>query len=106
MPDRAKLQSDDARADDQQTRRYLVERQRAGRRHDALFVDLDALEPGDVGAGGDHDISGLDGLGFAVAAGEFESAGAEHATGALDDVDLVLLHQKLDALDVAVNALL
>ena len=46
--------------------RHLVQRQRAGRRHDALLVDLDALQPRDIGAGGDDDVLGLDRLRLAV----------------------------------------
>ena len=57
VPHRAEFEPDHAGADDQQFSGDLVERQRAGRRHDALLVDLDALQPRDVGAGGDHDVS-------------------------------------------------
>ena len=60
VPHRAEFEPDHAGADDQQLRRHLVERQRAGRRHDALLVDLDALQPRDIGAGGDDDVLGLD----------------------------------------------
>ncbi len=105
MPDRAELEPDHAGADDQKAAGHLVQRQRAGRRHDALLVDLDALQSRDVGAGGDHDVLGLDGLGLAVA-GHLDLAGTEDLAGALQHVDLVLLHQELDALDVAVDALL
>src|ERR1700694_4666958 len=48
-PYRAELEADDAGADHKQALRHLVEAQRAGRGHDALFVDVDAVEPGDVG---------------------------------------------------------
>ena len=43
-PDRAELEPDDAGADDEQLLRHLAERKRAGRRHDALLVDVDAVE--------------------------------------------------------------
>ena len=43
-PHRAEFEPDHAGADHQQFLRHLVERQRAGRRHDALLVDLDALQ--------------------------------------------------------------
>ena len=105
-PHRAKFQADHAGADDQKPARHLVERQRAGRRHDALFVDLEALELRDIGAGGDHDVFRLNSLGLAVGDRHFDLADAENFSGAADDVDLVLLHQELDALDVAVDALL
>ena len=85
--------------------RHLVEHQRAGRRHDALLVDLDAFEPGDVGAGGDHDGFGFERLCLAVGAFDFDLAGRGDAAGAVKGIDLVFLEQKLDALDVAVDAL-
>src|SRR6185503_1352411 len=84
----------------------LAERQRAGRGHHALLIDLDALQPRDIGAGGDHDVLGFHRLRLAVTARDFDLASAEDPALADDDVDLVLLHQKLDALDVAVDALL
>ena len=106
MPHRAEFEADHAGADDQEARRHLVERQRAGGRHDPLLVDLDALQPRNIGAGGDDDIFGLDRLRLAVATGHFDLAGAEDLAGTADDFDLVLLHQELDALDVTVDALL
>src|SRR5215216_3195083 len=106
FPDRAKLKPDHARADDQKLLRHFFQRQRAGRRHDALLVDLDAFQPRDIGAGGNDDVLGLERLRLAVTACDFDLAGAEDFALAIDDVDLVLLHQELDALDVAVDALL
>ncbi len=106
VPHRAELEPDHAGADDQQFPGHLFERQRAGRRHDALLVDLDALQPRDIGAGGDDDVFGLDRLGLAVMARHLDLAGTKDLALAADDVDLVLLHQELDALDVAVDALL
>ncbi|MGY4599518.1 hypothetical protein ACVWXL_007264 [Bradyrhizobium sp. GM22.5] len=105
VPDRAELEADHASTDDQQLAGDLVQRQRAGRRHDARFVDLDALEARDVRAGRDHDALGFDHLRLAIG-GDFDLAGAEDLACALEHVDLVLLHQELDALDVAVDALL
>ena len=106
LPYRAELQPDHAGADDQQARRHLVERQRTGRRHDVPLVDLDPFQLRNVRAGGNHDIFGLNSLRLAVAAGNFNFARADDLSGAVDDVDLVLPHQELDALDVAVDALL
>ena len=106
VPDRTELEPDDAGADDQQFARHPVERQCAGRRYDALLVDLDALQPRDVGAGGDNDVFRLDGLRLAVRARYLDFAGAENLALAHQDVDLVFLHQEFDALDVAVDALL
>jgi len=106
VPYRAELKPDHAGADDQQLPRHLVERERAGRRHDALFVDLDALQARDVGARRNDDVFRLQGLGLAVAARHLDLAGAEYPALAVDDIDLVFLHQEVDALDVAVDALL
>src|SRR5213075_5441 len=75
-----------------------------GRRYDALLVDLDAFQPRDVRTGGYDNVLGLEGL--RLAASDLDLAGAEDLSLAGDDVDLVLLHQELDALDVAVDALL
>ena len=104
-PHRAEFEADHTGADDQHSFRHFFQRERAGRRHDALFVDLDAFQPRDIGAGGDDDVPGLNRLGLAVAT-DFYLAGPEDLAGALQHVDLVLLHQELDALDVAVDALL
>ena len=104
-PDRAELQPDHAGADDEQLLRHLVERQRAGRGHDALLVDLDAAQPRDVRAGGDDDRLGLERLRLAVGAPVTSTLpGADDAAGAVEGVDLVLLEQEVDALDVAVDA--
>src|ERR1700730_10776981 len=106
VPHRAELEPDHAGADDQHFLGHPVERQRTGRRHDALLVDLGAFQPRDIGAGGDDDVFGLEQLRLAVAARHLDLAGAEDPARAADDVDLVLLHQEFDALDVAVDALL
>src|SRR5262249_10556601 len=105
VPHRAELEPDYAGADAQQSFRHLLQRQRTGRGLDALFVDRDALELRDIGAGGDHDVPGFHGLRLAVG-GHLDLPGAENSADAGDDVDLVLLHQELDALDVAVDTLL
>src|SRR6266478_4830571 len=105
VPHRAELKPDHAGADDQKPFGHPVKRKCAGRRHDALLVDFDALERRYVGAGGDDDVFGLDRLRLAVIAGDLDLAGTEYLSLAADDVDLVLLHQELDALDVAVDAL-
>ena len=61
-PDRAEFEADDAGADDDEAPRHAGERQRAGRRDDALLVDLDAAERRRVRAGGDDDRLRLDDL--------------------------------------------
>ena len=104
-PHRAELEPDHAGADHQQPLRHLVEHQRAGRGDDALLVDLDALEPRDVRAGGDDDRLGLERLRLAVGGLHLDLAGRGDAADALKGLDLVLLEQERDALDVAVDAL-
>ena len=74
-PHRAELEPDHAGADHEQVLRHLVERERAGRGHDALLVDLDAREPRHVGAGGDDDVLGLQRLRLAVGAFHLDLAG-------------------------------
>ena len=105
-PHRAELEPDDAGADHQQPLRHLVERQRAGRGDDALLVDLDAVEPRHVGAGGDDDGLRLQHLRLAVLAFDLDLAGRGDAAGAVEGLDLVLAEQEIDALDVAVDRLL
>ena len=105
-PHRAEFEPDDAGTDHQQMLRHCVQRQRAGRRHHTLLVNRDALELGDVRAGGDDDRFGVERLRFAVVAFDFDLAGRRDAAGADEGIDLVFLEQKLDAFDVAVDALI
>src|SRR5215208_197860 len=102
-PHRAKLEADDAGADDEQALRHVVERYGSIRRHDALLVDIDAFEPRHVGAGGDDDAPGLQGLRAAIAL-HLDLAGRDNAAGAMHGIDLVLLEQELDPFDVALDA--
>src|ERR1700735_4899010 len=51
VPHRAEFEPDHAGADNQQFSRRLVERERTGRRYDALLVDFDTLEARDIRAG-------------------------------------------------------
>ena len=96
-PDRTEFQADDAGADDDQARRHLRQGERAGRGHDALFVDLDAAQRRHVGAGGDDDAGRLDRLALPVGADDLDLAGTGDRAGALDGIDLVLLEQEGDA---------
>ena len=105
-PHRAELEPDDAGADDEKLLRHLGEIERAGRGHDALLVDVDAVQPRDVGAGGDDDVLGLQRLRLAVVGFHLDLAGRGDAAGAVKRLDLVLLEQIIDAFDVAVDALL
>ena len=104
-PHRAELEPDHAGADHQQPLRHLVERDRLIRGDDALAVDVDALELRHIGAGGDDDVLGLQRLRLAVGALDLDLARRGDAAGAVHRIDLVLLEQVIDALDVAVDAL-
>ena len=104
-PHRAELQPDHAGADHEKLRRHLRERERAGRRHDARLVDLDALQARDIRAGRDDDVLRLDGLRLAVRAGHLDLAGRDDLAAADERVDLVLLEQERNAVDVAGDAL-
>src|SRR5581483_1418224 len=103
-PHRAKLEPDDAGANDKEALRDGGQLQRSGRRHNALLVDLDAAQLGDIGAGGDHDRLRLQRLRLAIIALHFDLAGRGDAAGTAEGVDLVLLQQEVDALDVAFDA--
>jgi hypothetical protein len=104
-PDRTELETDDAGAHHQQLARHLVQGQRAGGRHHALLVDLDALEFCDVGAGGDDDVLRLQRFRLAVGGLHFDLAGTEHFARPLIGIDLVLLEQEGHTLGVAVDRL-
>ncbi len=103
-PDRAELEPDHARADHQQPFRHLVQHQCAGRRHDALLVDVDTGKPRHIRAGGDDDGLALDHLAVPVGL-DLDAAGRGDAPHALEACDLVLLEQERDALHVALDAL-
>ncbi len=105
-PHRAELEADDAGAHHHQVLGHLVESDGAGGRHHVLFVDVDALERGDVGAGGNDDLARLDDFRLAFIAAHLDLAGPEDAGGAMEGGDLVLLEQELDALGVAVDGVL
>src|ERR1700680_503912 len=104
-PHAAELKADHAGADHQQLLRHCAQREGAGRRHDALLVDLYSAQPRHVGTGGDHDIFGVQRLLLAAFASDLHLARARDAAGAVESVDLVLLEEEIDALDVALYPL-
>ena len=105
-PHRAELEPDDAGADDEQLLRHFGEVERPGRGHHALFIDVDAVEAGDVRAGSDDDVLRLQRLRLAVGGFHLDLARRDDLSRAVKRLDLVLLEQKVDALDVAVDVLL
>ena len=105
-PHRAELEPDDAGADDEKLLRHLGEIERAGRRHDALFVDVDAGQPRHVRASGNDDVLGFERLRLAVVGLHLDLARRRDAACAVKRLDLVLLEQIFDAFDVTLDALL
>ena len=105
-PDRAELEPDDAGADDQELLRHLVELERAGRGDDHLLVDRRRRAGGVTSEPVAMTM-------FFVSTTWFEPSSASTSTcpaaamraGAVEGVDLVLLEEELDALDVALDAL-
>ena len=81
-PYRAELEADHAGADDEQLSGDLRQLERACGGDDALLVDLDALEPRHVGAGGDDDVLAFDRLGLAALARDLDLAAPEDLAGA------------------------
>ena len=105
-PDRAEFEADDAGADDEELARDLFQGERPGGGDDDLLVDGDAGELRDVRARGDDDVLRLQELVAAVLGQHLDAAGAGEPRGAAIGVDAVLLEQELDALGVAVDAVL
>ena len=105
-PHRAELEPDIAGADHHHALRHLRQRQGAGGGNDGLLVDGDAGDRRDLGAGGNHDVLGFDRLLLAVDESDLDLPRSDDAAGAVEMVDLVLLEQELDALHVALHALI
>jgi len=84
----------------------FFERQRARGGDDDLLVDRHARKLGDVRARGDDNVLRLERLHGAVLGRHLHLAGRGDAARAVEGVDLVLLQQELDALGVAIDALL
>jgi len=61
-----------------------------GRRHDALLVDLDALQPGDIRTGGDDDVLVSTTWVLPSLPATSTLPVTEHLALAADDVDFVL----------------
>ena len=105
-PHRAELEPDDTGADDEKPLRHLGEIERAGRRHDALFVDIDAGQPRHVRPSRNDDVFRFQRLSLAVVGLNLDLTRRDDAAGAAKRLDLVLLEQIFDAFDVTLDALL
>ena len=67
---------------------------------DAHAVRLEAFDRTNNRAGGDDDVLRIDRLGLAILSCDCDLAGQRQLARAFEDRDLILLHQKLDALRV------
>src|SRR5215208_2235900 len=75
-------------------------------RDDLLAVELQPRQRADSRSCGDQDVLGLELLGLAVVALYLYLLWLDKGTGAIEDLDLVLLHQALDAFAELVDDLL
>ena len=91
-PDRSKLQPDNPAADHNQLFRHFGQVQRASRRDDAFFINLDEWQRRRLRPGCDDDAFGL----MHVVA-DLDLARLGDLAPALDVIDLVLLEEKFDA---------
>ena len=97
-PDGAKLHSNDSGSDEDHLLRNLLETQSSGGAHNRLLIDLDTGERGDLGAGGNHDVLGVDHLGdLAIRSEDRHLVRAGDGAMALKVGDLVPLKQHLNA---------
>src|SRR6516165_4411009 len=94
-PHRAEFEPDITATDDDEPVRHAVKGQCAGRRNDALLVDLDARQRGALRTCRNDDRGRLDLLGRAVC-GHGNPPWSGDPSPALDPVDLVLAKQELD----------
>jgi hypothetical protein len=100
MEDRRKLDADGAGAEHDHRLRQLLELEDLVGGEDPLAVGLEAREHAGHRARGDDEVLELDRLGVAVVALDRELALAVEPAEAVEDGDLVLAHQELDALGV------
>ncbi len=91
--ERGELDADSARADDADRLGHPIRQGRVVGRDDEPAVELDAGQCLDVGAGRDDEV-----LRFESLCPHLDGVPVAQAPAALHDLDLVLLHQELDAL--------
>src|SRR5262252_9262052 len=96
LPHRAQLEPDIAAADDDEPLRHAVERQAAGRRYDALFVDIDARQQRAFRARRNDDRAGFDLLRGTIGAGGDNPPRGGDPSLPLKPIDFVLAEQELD----------
>src|SRR5215207_2970052 len=84
----------------------IVVRRDVVARDDLLAVELQPRQRADSRSCGDQDVLGLELLGLAVVALDLYLLWLDKGTGAIEDLDFVLLHQALDAFAELVDDLL
>src|SRR5690606_35555 len=106
-PDRAKLQTDDTTANDDQLFRHLVQRKRAGGRDNRLLIEIDvnARDTRNFRTGGDDDVLRIDALFCAIFSRHDHLPGTGNSPRSAENCDLVLLHKEVEALDVLLDRL-
>ena len=97
------LDADRPRPDDRDPLRGVVACQRLVRGDDEMPVDVEAGQRTGCGAGGEDEVGGARLDVAALAATHPDAGGAGQRAGAVEDGDLVLLHEELDALDVLLH---
>src|SRR5690606_32730058 len=96
-PDRTQLQTDDAGADHAQLLRHGLEFQGASGVDDHILVDRGRRDVHRAGTGGEDHVLGLDDLGLAVQAGDFNLLAGQQLAVAFQQGDAVGLEQAGDA---------
>jgi hypothetical protein len=95
--DRAEFETDDATAHHDEVLRHFGEFEGLGGGDDALLVDGDERQGGRLGTCGDDGLGGFERLGGAIGLGDGDAGLGGEAAMAGIDIDLVLLHQEVDA---------
>ena len=104
-PDGGHLKTNDTTTDDEHLLGDLLEGNGAGAADDALLVDLETGEGGDLGTSGNKDVLALDGGLAAVVELNVDGVLIGERAGALDVLDAVLLEEELNALGEAADGL-
>lgn len=105
-PDGSHLETNDTTTDDEHLLGDLLKSNGASAADDALLVDLEAGEGGDLGASGDKDVLALDGGLAAVVELDVDGVLIGESAGALDVLDAVLLEEELNTLGETADGLL
>ena len=104
-PDRAHLEADDARADDAQRLRHMVDRERAVVRQDRLLVERGAGQSARIRSGRDDDVLGRQRVRLRARHRDLPAALAlfRERAAPVEELDLVLLEEIEDAVIVLLH---